>query len=686
MLGISPKLGRLFTREEEQVGREYEVVLSYSLWQRQFGADPGVLGRDIILDGRPYAIVGVMPSEFKFAPFWATKAELWAPLALGPRSTDRGGNSLRIFARLAPGAELEDARAELATITARLEQQYPGTNRDAQVVPLKEKVVGKVRRTLLTMLLAVGFVLLIACANVAHMLLARGAARASEVAVRSALGAGRLRLIQQFLTESLMLAITGAVVGLLLAQVGIRALVHFGPTDVPRIDTVALDWRVTLFTLGISLATGIAFGLAPAWQASRLDPGESLKEGGRSGNASNHRLRNLLVITEFALSLMLLIAAGLVLRTLNSLLAIDPGFDPHNLLTLVISTNGSPASAPGRSLNFYQETLDRVRAVPGIKSSGLTNHLPLAGDIWGFPFWVEGQPIPHPGEEPDAAYRLVFPGYFETMGMQILSGRSIEDSDSATSPRVVVINEYFARRYWPDQSSIGKHLTLDNPAKTTAKTPIWLTVVGVVKNAVRSDWAAPPEEEIFLPYSQNVGVGPYMTLVARTASDPAASVVTIEHAIWDVDRDVAISEVQTMGAVIGRANSQARFNAALLAAFAAVALVMSAVGIYGVMTYTVTCRRREIGVRMALGASRVNVLASILRQGLALALAGSVLGVLGGLFLSRLIAALLYGVEPSDPLTLISAAALLTMVALAACYFPARDASRVDPIVALRYE
>ena len=687
MLGIPPMLGRSFVKEEEQVGHEYEVVLSYALWQRQFGGEPGVLGRQISLDGKSYEIVGVMPPGFKFAPFWATKAELWAPLALGPRATHRGGNSLRIFARLAPRVGLADARAELATITARLEQQYPGTNRDAQVVPLKEKVVGKIRPVLLTMQLAVAFVLLIACANVAHMLLARGAARAGEVAVRSALGAGSLRLLQQFLTESLMLAIAGGALGLLFAVAGIRALVAFGPADIPRIENVSLDWRLTLFTLAVSFATGIAFGLAPARQASRLDPAESLKEGGRGGDSTRkRRTRSLLVVTEFALALMLLIGAGLMLRTLLALQAIDPGFDPHNVLTMVVSTSASSVSAPGHTEDFYREMLDRVRTVPAVVSAGLTNHLPLAGDIWGFPFWIEGQPVPAPGEEPDAAYRLAFAGYFKTMAMQVLRGRPIEDRDTATAPHVVVINEYLARRYWPDQDPIGKHLTLDNPAKVAAQTLHWLTVVGVVKNAVQADWAAPPEEEIFLPYSQNQGVGPYLTLVARTAGDPAASSESIEAAIWSVDRDVTISEVQTMSAVIARANSQARFNGVLLAAFAIVALIMSAVGIYGVLTYAVTRRRHEIGVRMALGASRVNVIADVLRHGMALALAGSVTGIAGGLILSRLMATLLYGVRPSDPLTFSGAAVLLMMVALAACYVPARDATRVDPMVALRYE
>ena len=687
MVGISPMLGRFFDKEEEQVGREDKVVISYALWQSQFGGDRRALGRRISLDGKSYEIVGVMPAGFKFAPFWATKTELWAPLALGPRATQRSGNSLRIFARLAPGITLADAHVELATVTARLEQQYPGTNRDAQVVPLKDKVVGNVRPALLTMLLAVSFVLLISCANVAHMLLARGAARRGEVAVRSALGAGRRRLIRQFLTESLILGIAGAILGLVFAFGGIRALVLFGPADIPRLDNIALDWHVALFTLGLSLTTTIAFGLAPAWQASRIGPGGSLKEAGRiAGNSPKHRVRSLLVVTEFALALMLLIGAGLMLRTLLALQSIDPGFNPRNVLTMVVSTAAWPASASGRTREFYQEMLDRVRAVPGVAAAGLTNHLPLAGDIWGYPFWIQGRTNPDPGDEPDAAYRLVFPGYFETMGMQILRGRPIDPGDTADASRVVVINEYLAERYWPGEDPIGKHLTLDNPAKATAKMPNWLTVVGVVKNAVRSNWAAPAEEEIFLPYSQNAGVGSYMTLVVRTAADPAAFETMVESAIWGVDHDVTISEVQTMTAVVARGNSQARFNAALLTAFGGVALLLSAVGIYGVMAHEVTRRRHEIGVRMALGASHVNVVGDILRQGVSLALAGSAIGLLAGLLLSRLINTLLYRVQASDPLTLGSSAAVLMVVALAACWVPARHAVRVDPMVALRYE
>jgi predicted permease len=466
--------------------------------------------------------------------------------------------------------------------------------------------------------------------------------------------------------------------------------VLFRPADIPRVDGISLDWRVTLFTLGVSIATGIAFGVAPARQASRLDPVDALKEGGRTGDGTRRsRTRSLLVVTEFALALILLIGAGLMLRTLRALQAIDPGFDPHNLLTMVVSTAASPVSSisgPERTGEFYREAIERVRAVPGVVSAGMTNHLPLAGDIWGYPFWIEGQPSPPPGEEPDAAYRLALPGYFATMGMQIERGREIEATDTATTQPVAVINEYMAKRYWPNEDPIGKHFAMDNPAKAGAEKVKWITVVGVVKNAVRSDWADPPSEEVFLPYSQNHGVGAYLTLVVRTSGDPAGLAPSIENAIWSVDRDVTISEVQAMEAVVTRANSQARFSAALLAAFAIVALLMSAVGIYGVMAYAVARRRQEIGVRMALGASRGDVLSGVLRQGMAMALAGAVIGVAGGLILSRLMGTLLYGVRPSDPLTFAGAAGLLTIVALTACYVPARHATRVDPMTALRYE
>ena len=685
LLGIPPSLGRFFTPDEDQPGREFEVVLGYTLWQRQFGGDTNVLGRRIQLDNHTYTVVGVMPAGFQFPPFWATRAELWAPLALGPRASQRG-NSLRVFARLKPGVTLEQAREEFAAIAAGLERQYPGTNRDQRMVPLKERVVGEIRPALLTLLCAVGFVLLIACANVAHMLLARSAARAHEVSVRAALGAGRAQLLRQFLAEGLTMAMLGGAVGLLLAYWGVRAMVRFGPAGIPRLETLSLDWRVAGVTLAVSLATGILFGLAPALQACGQSSAESLKEGGRSvGGAARQRVRGLLVISEFALSLMLLIGAGLMLRSFVALEAIDPGFRPDHLLTMVVSVGGSQDAGPGRAPEFYQSALERVRAVPGVASAGMTNHLPIAGDLWGFPFWIEGRPVPYPGEEPEGAFRLVLPGYLETMKIAIERGRGIEAGDTKGAPGVVVINEYMAQRYWPGENAIGKRISLDNPS--SSRLPAWLTVVGIVKNAVRYDWAAPPAEEFFLPYLQHTGtMSHYITLVVRTKGDPAALAPVVGNGIWQIDRNVTISEVQTMNAVVERANAEARFNMALLAVFASVATVLSAIGIFGVMSYAATRRRREIGIRLALGARPAEILQLITGEGMVLALCGTVAGIGGALMLTRFMARLLYGVPPVDPLTFIAVPLLLTTVALAACLIPAFRAARISPVAALRQE
>ena len=686
LLGIPPAMGRFFGPGEDQLGREFEVVIGHTLWRRQFDEDKNVLGRRIQLDNHTYTVVGVMPAGFQFAPFRATRAELWAPLALGPRASQRGGNSLRVFGRLKPGVTLEQAREEFSAITARLERQYPGTNRDQRVVPLNERVVGEIRPALLTLLCAVGFVLLIACANVSHMLLARSAARAHEVAVRAALGAGRGRLLRQFLTESLTMAMLGGGVGLLLAYGGVRAMVRFGPAGIPRLETLSLDWRVAGVTLAVSLVTGILFGLVPALQGSGPNSAESLKGGSRSGSgAARQRVRGLLVISEFALSLMLLIGAGLMLRSFVALQAIDPGFRPDHLLTMVLSVGGSRDAGLGRAPEFYQRGLAQVRAVPGVISAGMTNHLPIAGDIWGFPFWIDARPLPHPGEEPDGAFRLVLPGYLETMKIPVLRGRGIDAGDTTGTPGVAVINEYMAQRYWPGENAIGKRITLDKPS--SSRPPAWLTVVGIVKNAVRSDWAAPPEEEFFLPYLQHIDtMGHYITLVVRTQREPSALTRAVETAIWQIDRNVTISEVQTMNAVVERANAAARFNMALLTVFAAVATALSAVGISGVMSYAATLRRREIGIRMALGARPTEILQLITGEGMVLALCGTAAGIGGGLMLTRFMARLLYGVSPVDPLTFVAATLLLTGVALAACLIPAFRAACISPVVALRQE
>lgn len=692
ILGTQPLLGRTFLPGEDQPGKEHEVVLSYGSWQHRFGGNAQVLGRSMTLDGEVYTVVGVMPRDFKFAPFWATKAELWAPLALGDRATSRGGNSLRIFARLNPGINLSEARAEMATITARLNKEYPGTNRDVVVLSLKEKVVGNVRPALLILLGSVGFVLLIACANVAHMLLARAAVRQKEIAVRTALGARRWRVIRQFLTESILLAFLGGGAGLVLAWWGTRLLVALSPAGIPRVEAIGLDGRVLAFMSAVSVLTGIAFGLFPALQASAVSLNDSLKEGGRGSTEGirRNRLRSLLVASEFALALILLIGAGLMIRSLFALQAIDPGFNPHHILSMVVRVGGSKAGERGHRAPFYQQLLERVRSLHGVQSASYINHLPLAGDIWGWPIWVQGRPVPPPGEGMAAVYRVVMPGYFRTMEIPIVRGRDVAEADQLSAPGVVVVNEALARKVWPGEDPIGKRITLDDPTKTASN---WLTIVGVAKNAKQNEWAAPIYFEIYLPYLQHrdfrespKSTWAYLTLVARIAGDPSALAPAIESEVRSLDRDVVVSQVQTMEQVVADSTAQPRFYLLLLGTFAAVALVLAAVGIYGVMSYSVSRRTHEIGIRMALGAERRDVLRLVVGQGMVLALTGAAAGLLGALGLTRLMASLLYGVQPNDPATFLAVTIVLCLVALAANYIPARRATKIDPMVALRYE
>ncbi|MDQ6830391.1 MAG: ABC transporter permease, partial [Gemmatimonadota bacterium] len=691
MLGVRPLMGRLFATDEGDAGRDHEAVLGYGLWQRRFAGDPAILGKEIKLDGEAYTVIGVMPSTFNFAPFWATKAELWVPMSLAAHATERGGNHLRVFARLAPGVSLAQARADIAAITTRLRQEYPGTNGDVRVVPLKDRVVGDVRPALLVLLGAVGFVLLIACANVAHMLLARAAARQREIAVRTALGASRARIVRQLLTESLLLGGLGGTAGLALAACGIRVLVALGPRSIPRVDTIALDGRVLFFTLVVSLVTGVGFGLVPALQASVLNLSESFKEGGGAGTegVKRHRLRSMLMASELALALVLLVGAGLMIRTFVALQQIDPGFDPRGVLSMTVSVAGSAEAAPGRRVAFYKQVLEKVRAIRGVHSASLINHLPLAGDMWGWSYWIEGQPLPAPGETPTAVYRVVMPGYFKTMGIALQHGRDVQESDAMGAPRVLVINERLAQRAWPGKDAIGQRMSIKKPTNDS----VWMTVVGVTKNARQEDWASAPQDEMYIPVLQSSShlTDPdahvaYLTLVVRAGDDPAALAPAVREAIWSIDRGVAVSEVHTMPQVVADATAGPWFYLLLLVVFACVALVLAAVGIFGVMSYAVTRRTHEIGIRVALGAKHGDVVRLVVGQGMRVALAGAGVGIVGALILTRLMSGLLYGVRSTDPVTFIAVTAILCAVALAATLIPARRAARIDPIQAMRSE
>jgi putative ABC transport system permease protein len=581
----------------------------------------------------------------------------------------------------------------MAAITARLEQQYPGTNRDVAVMSLKDRVVGSVRLPLLVLLGAVGFVLLIACANVAHMLLARGASRRREIAVRTALGASRGRIIRQLLTESGLLAIAGGLGGVALASLGIRVLVALSPADIPRIESVGLHPLVLAVALVVALITGLLFGLVPALQSSRTDLSDALRQGGGGRGSSEARrggrTRSLLVASEFSLALVLLAGAGLMIRTFLALERVDPGFDPRNVLSMVVSITGTGVRGAERRSAFFQDLRARVQALPGVESASAINHLPLAGDIWGWPIWFEGQPIPRPGEGHGATYRVVLPGYFGTMRIPLLAGRDLTTADNLQAPGVIIVNERLASRFWPGENPIGKRMTLDDPRKVDG----WLAVVGVAKDSKQDDWTTTPDFEVYIPYLQNryylesLGANvSYLTLVIRTTGDAAALTPAVREVVRALEPQAPLSEIQTMTQVVNDSNARPRFYLLLFAAFAAVAVALAAVGIYGVVSYSVSRRTQEIGIRIALGARPRDVLAHVVRDGMRMALAGAVAGVLGALALTRVMGNLLYGVAPGDPLTLVAVSVLLTAIALVASTVPAVRATKTDPLEALRSE
>jgi putative ABC transport system permease protein len=690
VLGVAPLHGRTFAPGEDQPGAPATVVLSHRLWQRRFAGDPAIVGQTLVLDGTAHTVVGVMPPGFAFPLFWLKNAELWAPLDLSARAQDRSGESLRLFARLRPGVTRAEAQAETSAIWQRLAARYPrDTRADVVIGSLHEKVVGNVQRPLLVLLAGVGFVLLIGCANVANLLLARSAARRREIAIRASLGAGRGRLLRQLLTESALLALLGGGLGAGLAAWGVQALVALGPRDLPRLDGITVDGPVLLFTLALSLLTGVVFGLAPAFQLTALDVQGTLRAGGRAATAGGggDGMRGLLVVAEVALALVLLIGGGLMIRSFQRLAAIDPGFAPARVVAFEVPARQArpprtpdgvderAARAEARRRRF-QQLMPRVLALPGVEAASAINHLPLAGDIWGRSYTVVGAPQPPPGRQPTAVYRVIAPGYLDTMGMTLLSGRDLTAHDGPGAPGVVVVNEALARATWPGQSALGKRINLEDGGPDPRE------IVGVVADVRQREWAAAAQPEVFLPYLQNPSST--LTLVVRAAGDPVALAPAVQREIAALDGELPLARAQVMDDVISDAVGQPRFQLLLLNLFAGLALLLAAVGVYGVMAHAVSRRTQEMGIRLALGAPARRVLGLVVGQGMLLAAAGVALGLAAAFAATRLLRALLYEVSPTDPLTFIALPVVLLAVAALASYLPARRATRIDPMTALR--
>ena len=689
LLEVPPAAGRLLdVRAGGVEGRE--VVLSHGLAQRRYGGVAEAVGQAIRLDGEPYIVVGVMPASFAFAPFWAVGAELWAPLPAAGNAS-RGANSLRVFARLAPGVSVAQAQADVDAVTSRLEAQFPGTNRDVRVVPLKERVVGDTRPAVIVFMVGVGFVLLIACANVAHMQLARAAGRRREVAVRLALGATRLQIVRQFLLESLLLAGLGAAGGILLGVVGVRAIVVLAPPDLPRIAEARLDADVLILTGLVSLLAGIVFGLAPALQAARPALGEGLKAGrGASADRRQSGLHDLLMASEIAIALVLLAGAGLMLRTVASLQAIDPGFDTRELLAFSVSVHGTPQAEPSRRALFFLELTDRLRGLPGVASVSGVNHLPLGGDLWTRSFAIAGRPPAGPGQGPSAVYRVILPHYFATMGMPLVRGRDFTRQDVAGVQDVAIVSDTLARHYWPGEEAIGQRIVVGESASHPDAR--WRTVVGIAPDVVRGTWESGGGSEVYLPYLQTGDylTGPesrhtYLTLVVRGLAGSVRGIEAPARAVvLSLDRGASVSDVTTMEEAVDRALARPRFQSMLLASFAGVALILAAAGVYGVLTHATARRTREIGLRLALGARRGQVRRMVVAHSLRRVGLGVLVGLFGAATLTRLMATLLHGVGPGDPATFAAATVLLIGVAVVASYVPAWRASRIDPMGALR--
>nr|QEO73634.1 ABC transporter, permease component [uncultured bacterium] len=679
-LGIQPAEGRTFSPQEDRPGGDMVMLLSHRVWQRQFGGDPQVIGKAVTLDGTPFTVIGVMPADFDFP----SGSDFWIPLQLDAQAFDRGSHSLTLLARLKRGVELERAQSELAAIAGSLGKEYPDPNegRGFSVVPIQQQLVGKLRPALLVLLGAVALVLLIACGNAAGLLIGRIASRTNEVAIRTALGADRGRIVRQFLTESLLLALLAGVAGLLLGWWAAGLLATFGPQEIPRLQEVGLDVRVLGFTLLLTLLTVLLFGVVPALQGARPDLVNALKEGGAGPGIGRgrHRMRKLLVIAELTLTLTLMVTAGLLARSFVSLIQVAPGFQSSEVLTLDVSLPRSRYKRP-EALAFYSRLLAEVRALPGVRSAAAVMNRPIKGqNSWRSQVSVTGRPV-DPDQALEAFMNPVTPDYFKTLRIPLLKGREFGDGDGEESTPVVILSQQAARRLFPGEDPLGRSISHELDLGRMATTR---TVVGVVGDVLQAGLSSQEEPQIYVPHRQ--APFPAMSLVIRTQGDPLRLASAARNKIRELDKDLPLEEATTMDDVVAESVGQPRFYMGLVAGFAVLGLILAAVGIYGLLASEVAQRRREIGIRMALGAQAGSVAWMIVGQALALCALGLALGLGASLALRQLISGLLFGIESTDLLTYVLVSALLLAVALLASLIPARRATRVDPLLSMRYE
>jgi putative ABC transport system permease protein len=685
VLGVKPALGRSFAAEEDHPGANPVCIISHGLWQRRFGSDPALIGKQITMSGASYTVIGVLPSSYAYG----TPTDVFVPIGLSADEMKERGSHPGIYAvaRLLPGVTVETARAELIAMAGRISEQYGMKGNSATLTPLNEAFIGDIRTTLLVLLGAVGFVLAIACANVANLLLARAATRHKEMAIRTALGAGRMRIVRQLLTESLLLSILGGLIGVLLAVWGVDFLRTASADSLPSTAAIKMDGSVLLFTLFISLLTGILFGLAPALSAAKADMHDTLKEGGRSSTAGGRRtwLRSTLVVTEVALSLVLLIGAGLLIKSFVRITNTDPGFKPQNLLTMQLALKAEKDDG-AKVLTFFNTLTGRIAGLPGVESAAFSFGIPL-GQAADTSFGIVGRPKPEPGKQPQTMLYITSPEYLQAMGIRLVKGRYFTAQDTQRSPRVAVIDETFARQQFPDQEPLGQYLAGDGKANPDSE------IVGVVAHVKHFglDAIERVQPQLYLPFNQAPNeilpsLASRMDLIVRTSADPLNLTAAVRSQVQGLDPNQPVFNVSTMEQTLDQSLVTQRLSMTLLAFLASLALILAAVGIYGVMSYAVTQRTHEIGIRMAIGAQRRDVFKMVIGRGMILTLIGVAVGLIGAFALTRLMATMLYGVEPTDPATFLSLGILLIGISLIACYVPGRRATKVDPLVALRYE